>query len=209
MIGQPYPRITRSERLRLSVEEHFIAKLQAGTRGRIGLGSHRLTLGDQFTEDRDHLTRSWRAMLAINREEHAGPSRIWDVAARAIQVLASEQGTRTLILITDGYATGNRLTPDDVIGAAREHSVVIHVISFALDREVLQREGNSVFVRPNAALRRIAEATGGEFLSQEEPQILRWGTSSGPWGWDQPSGRRWINPGEPLAELMKRVQNPR
>jgi hypothetical protein len=148
------------------VEEHFIAKLPAGARVRIGLGSHRLTLGDQFTDDRGHLTRSWRDLLAINREEHAGPSRIWDVTARAVQELASEQRIRTLILITDGYATGNRVEPDDVIRAAREHAVVIHVVSVAIDREVLQREGNSVFLRPNAALRRIAEATGASEMGR-------------------------------------------
>lgn len=192
-------RTDREAVFRIGIERGFIDHLPAAARARVGLASHRLTVNESFTSDRSRLRDDWRALQSFDRRESGGPSRIWDATARAVQLLAEEPGARHVVLVTDGQATGNVLTAEELIAIARERRVSIHVVSVGFDMQLPEYKGESIVVRPNDALRRIAAATGGEFFVQNQGRPRK--------GITHLREGRWGDLSEPLGALMQRLGN--
>ena len=84
---------------------------------------------------------------------------------------------------------------------------MVHVISVAFDRELEQAEGGFILVRPNEALRAVAEGTGGQFIFQGEARVYRVLREPSPFSDSHRMQRaRWTDLGEPLRDLFERLE---
>lgn len=118
-----------------------------------------------FTSDRPTLDQAVRRFQALTQEERFGPSAIWDalvIAAEAAPT-GSPDMSHSILLVSDGRGTGNRLSLDSAIGRlvalkTRVSAVSIpSVVEFTDGRRSYRVDGADV-------LKRITDATGGLHL---------------------------------------------
>ncbi len=160
------------------VDEGFIQRLASGDRARIGSIATSMKLSPSFTADRDGLRRAIHDALDVRREDRYGPTPLWDAVAAGVGALEPESGRRAIVLLTDGMATGNRNSLDDVIRQAHASGISVSVVCekwgpFRGNRmtfHVSDRTGNtwtmmrgSFGKSPEVNLQRLTSSTGGVF----------------------------------------------
>jgi hypothetical protein len=171
-----------------AVETGFIANLAAGDRARIGRLTRTVQLSEALTSDHAALRAAANAMLDVAEEERHGASPLWDAVHLGVTAVKDEPGRRAVVLVTDGFATGNRRSLAAVIDYATQAGVSVSVVGewFGQPRPLrlsfkgwvgssdnvaypwrvmLWPFGNA----PHANLRRLAEQTGGVFVGDGEP----------------------------------------
>ena len=84
-----------------------------------------------------------------------GPARMWDAVAAGVTQFPTGAPFKSILLVTDGQASGNRLGHSDAITAAVAQGVVVHVICQKTWWDPTQAPSGDTFVR------RLAEQTGG------------------------------------------------
>jgi hypothetical protein len=89
-----------------------------------------------------------------------GPSPIWDAMDKTISLLASDNGRRAVIVMTDGMSTGNVHSVSDVVAHAKTAGVSISGIFGGTP--FLQWEEWPV--HPGETLRAMATETGGRYV---------------------------------------------
>lgn len=100
-----------------------------------------------------------------------------DAIALAVKKLrARPEGSRVLILLTDGKSTAGRLPPTAAIRMAAHYGVRIYTIGVGSQGPVPIREGGQLVRRTlpldAAQLQAIAEATGGAYFRATDTQAL-------------------------------------
>jgi pimeloyl-ACP methyl ester carboxylesterase/Mg-chelatase subunit ChlD len=88
-----------------------------------------------------------------------GGTALYDAIIAGSQMLSSQEGNRTLILLTDGSDTSSSHSEEEAIQIAKEHNVTIYIVCLGGDvnMEVLQR---------------ITTATGGKLFTTYNPNDL-------------------------------------
>jgi hypothetical protein len=116
-----------------------------------------------------------------------GPSRIWDAVAAASKELSSDTAFRSIVLVTDGQSSGNRIGHADAVAAAVSHGVVVHV--------VCQEPWWDPSVAPSsqAFVGRLAGQTGG---------LLRMDDASAR-GFQNP----WDKPARVFSDIVEAIHN--
>lgn len=94
-----------------------------------------------------------------------GPSPIWDGVDQAIEQLATVSGRRGVVLVTDGRATGNHVTPADVASRAWRHGVSVSTIVTAPDQSFALSSTMRLIVHPEYAPQQLAMDTGGRYVA--------------------------------------------
>ena len=128
------------------------------------------------------LTRDLKTVneqLASTAHSMAGPATsIGDAIALAVKRLDEENvPQKVVILLTDGYTTAGRLTPDEAADIAARAGVKIYTIGFGDDASLtlfgfkIPIGGAPVDI-DEAALQRMAKATNGKFYRARETQEL-------------------------------------
>jgi hypothetical protein len=160
------------------VNTGFIQRLTTDDRARIGSVAKSLTLSPSFTADRGALRGALRAALDVRREDRYGPTPLWDAVAAGIEALKDASGRRAIVLVTDGMATGNRRSLDDVIRQSTASGVSVSLVcekwgpirSNLMRMHLADSTGNTwtmmrgAFGRPpEINLQRLTAATGGVF----------------------------------------------
>lgn len=106
-----------------------------------------------------------KAGQVIDRDQSAlSPSPIWDAVVAAAQALSPSVTRRLVILMSDGRATGSRLSVDEAATGAAGAGVAVSVIDDSAPQRVSQERGLVAAVRPDRALAWIADVTGGAYL---------------------------------------------
>lgn len=75
--------------------------------------------------------RAFQSVIApgpVSLLDWLGASPIWDATVTAVEELASVPSPRGLVLITDGRATGNRVSLADAVRMTIAHGVAVHVV---------------------------------------------------------------------------------
>ena len=127
-------------------------------------------------------------LKALDGVDWFGPSPIWDAVVSATNVLAGHQGVRGIILVTDGFATGNRASASEAAAAATANGVQVHVV---YDRGGFSPNTPSLtFATGHVFLRTLAERTGGLFRYDHR--------------YTQTS---WRDPVPPFAEIIDAIQH--
>jgi von Willebrand factor type A domain len=155
----------KSNELRELVDQ-FAEVVRPRERFSVSTFREHVELGRDFTGDRNALRTSGRTRLDIPDRDitRYGPSPIWDALNAAVEALKPLRGRRSVVLVTDGNASGNHLGVDDVAHRAADAGVIINVIGVQADYDLRQADGSTITVRPSVFLQRLAAATGGTLL---------------------------------------------
>jgi hypothetical protein len=103
--------------------------------------------------------------LAKAQESRTEPSAMWDALVSTGQWIRSRQSQPpTVLLITDGRATGNRCGVNDAVQAMLAAQTPVSVLSAAAPTEVMRERTSTIVVDPNRILRQVAQATGGDYI---------------------------------------------
>lgn len=100
-----------------------------------------------------------------------GPSPLWDAIDKAISLLATGDGRRAVVVMTDGLSTGNARSAVDVVNHAKIARVSVSAV-FAGNPFLLWKEWP---VHPWEALSEMARDTGGLYVvpKAEEHREIR------------------------------------
>lgn len=147
------------------VREMFIDRLQPGEEARIGGFARDLRLAQSFTRDRRTLQRALDAALGHDENSTYGPSPIWDATYQALDAFGGFPGRKSIIILTDGRATGNRRGVEEVVEHAVRARATINVISLDRQAYIQQDAVTAVVVRPRNVLLWMAEVTGGRVIT--------------------------------------------
>lgn len=105
-----------------------------------------------------------RVRASLANVEAWGSTSLYDAIAGAAGMVAGRTlNRRALVVLTDGFDTGSRYSPDQVAGIASSIDVPVYVFALAgepFGADALERAG---------ALRRMAESTGGALIIANTP----------------------------------------
>jgi len=155
----------KSNELRELVDQ-FANAVRPGERFSVSTFREHVELDLDFTADRDAVRKAGRKLLDIPDSDvtRYGPSPIWDAVNAAVEGLKPLPGRRSVILVTDGNASGNHIGVDDAAHRAATAGIVINVIDVLPDYDLRQADGSTITIRPSVFVQRLAATTGGTFL---------------------------------------------
>jgi VWFA-related protein len=114
---------------------------------------------EPFTDDKDKLKEQ------IARLSPEGGTSLYDAVYVGVQslVAARAEGRRAVVVLTDGQdeEPGSHHSEDDVIEAAKEANVALHLLGLGRPREINE-----------PVMKRMADATGGKYYHAGDPQQL-------------------------------------
>jgi hypothetical protein len=126
-----------------------------------GVGSfagQRLTFSRGFTPNQVDRLAAFKEVVSadvVPLEDWFGRSRIWDAVAAGARQFPTGSRFKSILLVTDGQSSGNRLSHSEAIAAAVVQRVVVHVICQKSWWDSTLGPSGDIFVR------RLAEQTGG------------------------------------------------
>jgi hypothetical protein len=147
--------------IQAAAQTGFIPGLVSGDRARLAVLASPAVLGPWLPADRAAAVAQVRAFLDRPSLE---PSPIWDAIDAAATVLAAVPGPRVLLLMSDGRATGNRLSLDEARQRAIAAGVSINVVSEGGEWLIPQFGDAPDRARSDVSLRWLADETGGLYL---------------------------------------------
>jgi len=166
-------------RVRESIPPHVLPTLRPGDQIQIGVIGREITITPPLTPNRGVWERTFERLVNAPPEMRAGPSPIWDATAAGITALAGATShRRSVMVLTDGRATGNRLGVVDVLARAIAANIVIDVVDEGrlLPPEVDPKRPP---VRPDTLVQQLAEESGGQYLV-DGPASIRKQPEPGP-----------------------------
>jgi hypothetical protein len=175
--------------------------LRPGDRFMLSVIGRQVRTSTEFLADAESLMAAGKKLLSLEAAERYGPNPLWDATYDAAVRLKGETGTRAIIIVTAGYATGNRHGSEDAARMALDAGAAVHVVQQAPSfvgpgaRWVDQTRNPWVQLRslfgdePGTLLRRIATATGGQVLVDSSQPRAVLDPSSGQYRTDHASSR--------------------
>jgi len=142
-----------------AIDAGLIANLLPIDRLGFGVFGRQIKLGPAFSADPMVLATLEHDVLKMDEHDRYGPSPIWDAVDAGVDSLAPRTGTRAVILMTDGRATGNRKSLSAVIEHAMRADVSISIVG----RGVFYLAPDSTANAPSVNLKLMSDATGGVF----------------------------------------------
>jgi Ca-activated chloride channel family protein len=139
--------------------EQFVIRLLPEDKGRLGYFNDKIAFLSDFSSDRDMLIASLRDM------QFGNPTRLYDSLLFSLDELKAIEGRRVILSFTDGADTASRSGLGEVLRRAREEEVMVYGIG--LESVML-----NIRTRPDGALRKLAEETGGGYFELKNTDDL-------------------------------------
>jgi hypothetical protein len=112
--------------------------------------------------------------LRLQDDDRYGPCPIWDAVWAATDLLARGGSRRSVLLVTDGWSTGNTRGLDEVARGAATHGVAVDIVH-------VRREAQSdEQVDSDVLLRRLASETGGLYRVDDRDAGFSWNETPPP-----------------------------
>jgi Ca-activated chloride channel homolog len=146
-----------------NASEQFILRLLPADRGQVGSFSDKIQFSGTFTSDRDDL------IFALDDLQFGNPTRLYDAIDASIDMLKDVDGRKVVLVFTDGDDTASRVGFGDVLDHARDQEMMIYAIG--LESEFFNGQ-RMVRSRPDRALKRLAEETGGGYFELKKTDDL-------------------------------------
>ena len=140
------------------IEGDLLSRLTPADRIGIGVFGATMKFSGFLPDDRGMQNSAIRTALKDRSVGLNGPSRIWDAVDGGISAVENAPGRRAVIVLTDGYASGNRLGLADVIRHARAAKVSVSVIA---NGPWVVWPGPPAAPQPRSALERLTAGTDG------------------------------------------------
>jgi hypothetical protein len=163
------------------IRRGLLRHLQSSDRIRFATISRQIRLSPGFRSERAALELDAREALRIPDDDRYGPSPIWDGVDAAVTALEPEPGQRAIILVTDGFSTGNRHGLAEVTRRAALAGVAVYVVeqssapSGPFGRFVDLTDNPWILLAPlrgqgpGATLAGLSTATGGVYAAEPPP----------------------------------------
>jgi Ca-activated chloride channel family protein len=139
--------------------EQFVIRLLPEDKGRIGYFNDKIAFLSEFSSDRDMLIASLRDM------QFGNPTRLYDSLLFSLDELKPVEGRKVILSFTDGADTASRSGLGEVLRRAREEEVMVYGIG-------LESVMMNIRTRPDGALRKLAEETGGGYFELKNTDDL-------------------------------------
>ncbi len=144
--------------------EQFLIRLHPEDRGMVGAFNDKIEFGSaEFTSDRDDL------VAAMKELDYGNSTRLYDGIAASLDQLDGVSGRRVILVFTDGEDTASKVGQGSVIERARNDEVMVY--SIGLESEYFNG-ARMVRGKPDGALRKIADETGGGYFELEKTADL-------------------------------------
>jgi Ca-activated chloride channel family protein len=143
--------------------EQFILRMLPDDKAQVGAFSDKIMFSGEFTGDRDDL------VAALEELQFGNPTRLYDAIDASIDMLDDASGRKIVLVFTDGDDTASRRGFGDVLDKARDKEVMVYAIGLQsefFNGARMQR------TRPDRALRRLAEETGGGYFELKQTDEL-------------------------------------
>ncbi len=155
--------MTGSIQLLKQAAEQFIVRLLPEDKGAVGAFNDKIELSAQFTNDRDQLITEVRDL------DFGNGTRLFDGIAEGLNQLQGVDGRKVILVFTDGDDTASRVGRGTILDRARAEEVMIYAIGLQSEMFDGQR---TVRTRPDSALRRLADETGGGYFELKQTSDL-------------------------------------
>jgi hypothetical protein len=93
-----------------------------------------------------------------------GGSAVWDAIHRSVELVADQSGRRAILVLTDGRASGNLHSLEEVAERSVDRAVSLSAVVPDPPRGIRQDAKTMAVVTPAANLDRLAQYTGGVLL---------------------------------------------
>ena len=143
--------------------EQFLLRLLPADKGQVGAFSDKIQFSGEFTNDRDDL------IFALDDLQFGNPTRLYDAINESMEMLKPVDGRKVVLVFTDGDDTASRIGFGDVLDRAREEEVMVYAIG--MESEYFNG-ARMTRTRPDRALKRLAEETGGGFFELKKSDDL-------------------------------------
>ena len=155
--------MTGSIQLLKAAAEQFIMRLLPEDKGAVGAFNDKIELSAQFSNDRDQLVTEVRDL------DFGNGTRLFDGIAEGLNQLQGVDGRKVILVFTDGDDTSSRVGRGTIMDRARAEEVMIYAIGLQSEYFDGQRTVRS---RPDSALRRLADETGGGYFELKQTSDL-------------------------------------
>ena len=159
----------REEDVKDDVKDGFVPAVNPADRVRIGSIGGQNYLSPAFTSNPQELKRAADRALDGYRNFQS-PSPVWDAVHAAVEALASVEGRRAILLLSDGRATANRYSAEEVAEYAAQFGVLVNVGGDDSEQFIWQSQTEAIVVKAGAGMRAISELSGG-FQMKENASI--------------------------------------
>jgi Ca-activated chloride channel family protein len=146
-----------------SASEQFILRILPEDKAQVGAFSDKIQFSGEFTNDRDDL------IGALDDLQFGNPTRLYDAINESMAMLKGVDGRKVVVVFTDGDDTASRVDMGDVLERARQEEVMVY--SIGLESEYFNGQ-RMVRSRPDRALRRLSEETGGGYFELKKTDEL-------------------------------------
>jgi Ca-activated chloride channel family protein len=144
--------------------EQFLIRLHPDDRGMVGAFNDKIEFGSaEFTSDRDDLVGAMKEL------DYGNGTRLYDGIAASLDQLEGVSGRRVILVFTDGEDTSSKIGQGSVIERARNDEVMVY--SIGLESEYFNG-ARMVRGKPDGALRKIADETGGGYFELDKTADL-------------------------------------
>jgi VWFA-related protein len=143
--------------------EQFILRMLPEDKGQVGAFSDKIMFSGSFTSDRDDLVD------ALEDLQYGNPTRLYDAVDASIDMLDDATGRKVVLVFTDGDDTASRTGFGSVLDKARDKEVMVYAIGLQSEFFNGQRMQRT---RPDRALRRLADETGGGYFELRKTDEL-------------------------------------
>lgn len=143
--------------------EQFILRMLPDDKAQVGAFSDKIMFSGEFTGDRDDL------VAALDDLQFGNPTRLYDAIDASIDLLDDAAGRKIVLVFTDGDDTASRRGFGEVLDKARDKEVMVYAIGLQsefFNGARMQR------TRPDRALRRLADETGGGYFELKKTDEL-------------------------------------
>ena len=151
--------MTASIQLLKAAAEQFIMRLLPEDKGAVGAFNDKIELSAQFSNDRDQLVTEVRDL------DFGNGTRLFDGIAEGLNQLQGVDGRKVVLVFTDGEDTSSRVSRGTIMDRARAEDVMIYAIG-------LQSDFLGQRSKPDSALRRLADETGGGYFELKQTSDL-------------------------------------
>jgi hypothetical protein len=152
------------------IDGDLLSRLTPADRFGIGVFGATAKFSGFLQGDRRARAAAVRAALEDRSVGLNGPSRLWDAIHEMVTVLQAEPAPRGIFVITDGYASGNRLGLQDVIDHARAAEVRLSVIANRIHED---KTGPGPLGSQRGLLERLTLETGGSLAVDDLGDAFR------------------------------------
>ncbi len=155
--------MTGSIQLLKAAAEQFIVRLLPEDKAAVGAFNDKIELSAQFSNDRDQLITEVRDL------DFGNGTRLFDGIAEGLNQLQGVDGRKVILVFTDGDDTSSRIGRGTIMDRARAEEVMIYAIGLQSEYFDGQRTVRS---KPDSALRRLADETGGGYFELKQTSDL-------------------------------------